>query len=196
MGGRKMMLPFAVPYPKLAPLAGLAISLVLVCALSIDLQATFETGTDQRGYKASVTQPGHSGPAPTANAQANAPRSQNSNPRSSLLWGTPLASLSIARERPIFNPARRTPAVFETAAAPPQLVDNQPHRPLLSLVGAVAGDTYEVAIFLDEQTKSIVRLKTGENHSGWTLQVVKGREATLQKDRETVTLAIATPPAR
>src|SRR5207244_2163260 len=98
--------------------------------------------------------------------------------------------------RPIFNPARRTPPVFETAAAPPPVDDDQSRGPSLSLVGAVAGETYAVAIFLDEQTKSIVRLKTGENHAGWILQGVKGREATLKRNRDSVTLAITTPPAR
>ena len=60
-------------------------------------------------------------------------------------------------------------------------------------VGAVAGETDGIGIFLDEATKDIVRLKTGESHSGWTLSLVKGREATLQKGAEIEVLEIPNP---
>jgi hypothetical protein len=69
---------------------------------------------------------------------------------------------------------------FSTAPVP---TVNEPLRPSLSLVGAVAGETDGIAIFRDETTKSIVRMKTGESRAGWILRQVKGREATLQKDR-------------
>jgi len=114
------------------------------------------------------------------------------------LWATPLTSLTAARERPIFSPSRRPPVVVELASvqSQPSPPINQPRRPLLALVGAIAGETEGFAIFLDESTKGIVRLKTGESHSGWTLRIVKGREATLQKGRETAILAIPNPPAK
>jgi len=46
---------------------------------------------------------------------------------------------------------------------------------------------------IDETTRAIVRLRTGESHAGWTLRSVKGREAILEKNRETAVVAIATP---
>src|SRR5262249_7544809 len=49
------------------------------------------------------------------------------------------------------------------------------------------------AVFLDQTTRDIVRLRTGESHVGWVLRSVKGREATLQKDRETILLALPAP---
>jgi general secretion pathway protein N len=61
------------------------------------------------------------------------------------------------------------------------------------LIGAAAGKAGGIAIFLNETTKGIVRLKTGEGHAGWILSLVKGREATLQKGRATVILDISNP---
>ena len=51
----------------------------------------------------------------------------------------------------------------------------------LLLVGAIAGETEGIAIFLDHTTKGTIRLKTGEGHLGWTLRQVKGREAILRR---------------
>ena len=54
-------------------------------------------------------------------------------------------------------------------------------------------DTEGFAVFLDQATNSVVRLKTGQDHGGWVLRSVKGREATLQKDKQTTTLALPAP---
>ena len=106
------------------------------------------------------------------------------------LWIVPVASFSAIRERPIFSPSRRpaandSPPPVESAPPP---VANQ--RPALVLVGAVAGETDGIGIFLEPGTKNIVRLKTQESHAGWTLSLVKGREATLQKGSEIAVLQI------
>jgi general secretion pathway protein N len=108
------------------------------------------------------------------------------------LWTIPITSLGAPQERPIFSPSRRPLAPVAPISAPVPTV-NEPLRPSLSLVGAVAGETDGIAIFRDETTKSIVRMKTGESRAGWILRQVKGREATLQKDRETAVLAILNP---
>jgi hypothetical protein len=63
------------------------------------------------------------------------------------------------------------------------------------LVGVVAGEDDAFAIFLDEKTKAVVRLKRGESYSSWTLRQVQGREATLAKGSESEVIAIATPAA-
>ena len=130
-------------------------------------------------------------PAPQA---PDRPREPSGNP----LWAIPLSSLSATRDRPLFSPARRRPTppavagptrVDPVTAAAPAASD----RPLLTLVGAVVGDNGGIAIFLDQTTNDVVRLKTGESRAGWTLRSVKGREATLQNDRVTATLVLPAP---
>jgi hypothetical protein len=58
------------------------------------------------------------------------------------------------------------------------------------LVGTVAGENEGVAVFIDTATRDTVRLRTGEGHSGWILQSVERRAATLQKGEQTETLAL------
>ena len=131
---------------------------------------------------------------PPAPQPPGRPRELSGNP----LWAIPLSSLSATRERPLFSPSRRPaapPAVAaapraEPVAAPPPA---EPQRPPLTLVGAVVGDNGGIAIFLDQTTNDIVRLKTGDSRSGWTLRSVRGREATLQNDRLTATLVLPAP---
>jgi general secretion pathway protein N len=59
------------------------------------------------------------------------------------------------------------------------------------LVGAIAADNDSIAILIDENAKTVVRLRQGESHLGWTLQSVKPREITLlRSDRQTAVLAL------
>ena len=120
-------------------------------------------------------------------------------PRGNPLWAIPLESLKVTRERPIFLPSRRPPApqvVASPAPAPIQPSPPQESEPLrLQLIGAVAGTSADspdiIAIFRDTTTKDVVRLRTGEGHAGWILRSVKGREATIEKGRERIRLALA-----
>jgi len=115
------------------------------------------------------------------------------------LWAIPLSSLSITRERPIFRQSRRPPAPAVAAApaaepprqpAPPEV----PQTPQLTLVGAIVGPSDGIAIFLDQANgNAVVRLRTGEEHGGWVLHSLKGREAILRKDSENVVLALPAP---
>ena len=139
---------------------------------------------------------GGNAPAPVG-ATADTTKAQSSVGRGNPLWGIPLESLTATRERPIFSPTRRA-QVVELASVQPrrsQAVE-QPGRPPLSLIGVITGETEGIAILLDETTKGIVRLRTGEGHSGWTLQSANGREATLQKGRQTAILALPNPSAK
>ncbi len=130
--------------------------------------------------------------APVVKLPAGQLWSPEATGRPNPLWAIPIASLTATRERPIFSPSRRPPAV----AAPQRLLrDNEPNRPLLALVGTVAAAPEGIAIFQDEKSKGIVRLRMGESHSGWTLTAVKAREATLLRGRETAVLVIPSPPA-
>lgn len=133
---------------------------------------------------------------PNAPNQPEKPRGLSGNP----LWAIPLSTLSATRERPLFSPLRRPPAPPAVANVPPAPepvavvpAPTGPERPPLVLVGAVVGQSGGIAIFIDQTTNEVVRLKIGESHSGWTLRSIKGREALFQKDRETITLAMPAP---
>jgi general secretion pathway protein N len=138
--------------------------------------------------------PSVAAPLPASPRPVRAGREVHGNP----LWAIPLESLKATRERPILLPSRRPPAPAVVAAPPvPQPVrpapPAEPARPRLALVGAVVGDSEGIAVFVDEMTKAIVRLRTGEDYSGWVLRSVKGREATLQKAQDTMLLALPAP---
>ena len=119
-------------------------------------------------------------------------RTPSANP----LWGIPLAQLSGTRDRPIFSPTRR-PAAVATAAEPVP-VKVQPRKkeiepPQLSLVGTIASDDEGFGIFIDRSTKSALRLKVGEDHQGWKLLIIRGREVTMEKDERSAILTLPQP---
>ncbi|MGH7880153.1 MAG: hypothetical protein ACREQD_11750 [Candidatus Binataceae bacterium] len=72
----------------------------------------------------------------------------------------------------------------------------EPERPALSLIGVVAGASDGFAVFTDETTHGIVRLKTGEGHDGWILRSVSGREAVLEKNRRTALIGLPAPTGK
>ena len=198
-----MMLPRAVFGAGRAILTGLVIAFGLVSAASQELtaseQALIKTQAGQNNMTALL--PDHNtlnnGPA-IANAPVNSAGLQASIGRGNPLWAIPLTSLNATKERPIFSPSRRSPAVavLSTTQSPLPLANEQSRRPLLALVGVIAGDDDGIAIFIDETTKGVLRLRTGESHLGWTLQLVKGREVTLHSDSETIILALPNPSAK
>jgi general secretion pathway protein N len=171
---------------------------------SFGAQAALETNSLPTGFNQPPSDLGQGGMTPISRdplpdtsrpkGPAHAGREVRGNP----LWAIPLASLNATRERPIFLPSRRAPvAVVAAPPPPPEPVrpppPAEPERPRLALVGAVVGDVEAVAIFLDQATRNIVRLRTGEDYAGWILRSVKGREATLAKGRETLLLALPAP---
>jgi|HubBroStandDraft_6_1064221.scaffolds.fasta_scaffold04326_8 hypothetical protein len=130
--------------------------------------------------------------ASTNNTTPAAEIGPNGNP----LWSVPLATLSVTRERPIFSPMRRPPAVASVAANPAVRIPErtrEPERPQLALVGTIIGDKDALGVFVDDATKSVVRLRRGDDYHGWILQNIHGREATLQKDEQTTTLSLPRP---
>jgi general secretion pathway protein N len=133
--------------------------------------------------------------APAQQSAPERPRGLSGNP----LWAIPLSSLSATRDRPLFTPSRRPPAPAAVAAPPPVAVaappPTGPERPQLTLVGAIVSDSGGIAIFIDQTTNEVVRLRTGDSHSGWRLKSVKGREAEFQRNSETLTLALPAPGA-
>ena len=60
-------------------------------------------------------------------------------------------------------------------------------------MGAIASDTEGFAVFVDQATNTVIRLRTGQDHQGWVLRAVKGREATLVKASISTTLMLPEP---
>jgi general secretion pathway protein N len=121
---------------------------------------------------------------------------RRSEPGGNPLWSIPLSNLNATRERPLFSPSRRAtpPAVAAPMAAPPPPPPpSAPEQPMLTLVGAIVGETEGFAVFLDQASNSVVRLRVGQDHDGWVLRAVKGREATLEKNQHSTTLALPAP---
>jgi hypothetical protein len=133
-----------------------------------------------------VKPPDHPAPAPE--------RARSANP----LWAIPLATLSSTRERPIFSPSRRppppVPAVTVARPPPPPPKPLRVERPQLSLVGTiVADDDQSFGIFVDQTTRASLRLKIGEDHLGWKLRSVHGRDVTFERDQQTTILSLPQP---
>ena len=134
-------------------------------------------------------------PAPRPARSGDMERPPTGNP----LWAVPLRSLSATRERPIFSPSRRPPAPaivaapYTPPARPPAPKPVEPDHPLLSLVGTIVGGGGGIGVFVDQATKSVVRLRTGQGHDGWILRTVQGRDATFDKDRQTAKLSLPAP---
>lgn len=124
---------------------------------------------------------------------ANMAVNQTSAKRGNRLWSIPLASLNATRERPILSPTRRPSSIASKSTSPLVPTATQPQ---LALLGAIAGDDEGIAILMDGFTKVIIRLKTGESYAGWTVQSVRPREVTLQKEQRTTILVLPGPPAK
>jgi general secretion pathway protein N len=137
-------------------------------------------------------------PDPAAGA-ARPPAPVANEPRGNPLWAIPLKLLSFTRERPLFTPSRRPPAPAVARVEPQRpLVLPSPaaaETPRLALVGLIVGGTEGIAIFVDQTTREVVRLRTNEGHGGWILRSIQGREATLEKTPFSAVLAIP-PPGR
>ncbi len=118
-------------------------------------------------------------------------------PTGNPLWAIPLKQLSATRDRPIFTPSRRPPppavvAPYIAPVLPPPVTRSEPETPPLALVGMVVSEHEGIGVFVEQNTKNIVRLRMGESYTGWILRHLEGREATLEKDRQTAILAMPT----
>jgi hypothetical protein len=130
---------------------------------------------------------------PAAPLPSSEPAPTSANP----LWAIPLSALTATRERPIFTASRRPPAPavapVTIVRAPPPPPPREPEKPRLALVGTIVGGPDGFGIFIDQATRSALRLKLGEQHDGWTLRSVQGREVTLEKDQQTAVIAMPLP---
>jgi general secretion pathway protein N len=92
---------------------------------------------------------------------------------------TPAAPRGGWTPHPVIVPVAPTPAEIE--------------HPPLALIGAVIGDRDAIAVFLDQTNQAIVRLRTGETHSGWELSSILRREVTLTKADQVEVLVLQRP---
>ncbi|VTZ49386.1 conserved hypothetical protein [Methylocella tundrae] len=117
----------------------------------------------------------------------------NGNP----LWATPLESLRMTRERPLFSASRRPPPPIAAAApkvvAPTSAESAAPENPGITLVGVVHGADVDLGVFVDDTDKSLLRLRVGQAIRGWVVHNVDVRTTTLEKADEQVKLEL---PAR
>ena len=181
---------------KRMALAGLAISLLCAgaafYATSPQEQTALASGPGASREGGNEPSPSTSTKGTTLTAAALSPViDRGDNP----LAATQMGLLTATPERPLFSASRRPPPLAAAPAQPLPAPVTAPQRPTLALVGVVAGEDDAFAIFLDEKTKAVVRLKRGESYSSWTLRQVQGREATLAKGSESEVIAIATPAA-
>jgi general secretion pathway protein N len=114
------------------------------------------------------------------------------------LWSVPLSVLTATQERPVFSASRRPPprAIAGPRIEPlnvPAVKTAEPEHPPLVLIGAVVGESDAIAVFLDRTSQGVVRLRTGETHSGWELSSVLPREVTLRKADQVEVLALQRP---
>jgi hypothetical protein len=114
-------------------------------------------------------------------------------PGANPLWGIPISLLSATRERPIFSASRRPPVPplqpMPVAEAPPP-PPGAPEPPPFTLVGTAVGTPRNVALVLDQTTKSLVRLHVGEAAAGWYLRSVDARAITVEKNSRVVRVSL------
>jgi general secretion pathway protein N len=117
-------------------------------------------------------------------------------PGANPLWGIPISLLSATRERPIFSASRRPPVPppppMPVAGAPPP-PPGAPEPPPFTLIGTAVGMPRNVALVLDQTTKSLVRLHVGEAAAGWYLRSVDLRTMAVEKNGQVVILTLPAP---
>jgi hypothetical protein len=112
------------------------------------------------------------------------------------LWAIPLNRLTATREHPLFAPTRLPPPVVAVAkpapapVAPPRPIE--PEKPQLSLLGTIAGRE-KMGLFIDSASKTVLRLRAGENHKGWILRDVRPRQVELAKGLDSTILELPLP---
>jgi len=146
---------------------------------------------------------GNAADQPTQKAEQQRAAAKNPDPRQppsggNPLWGTPMSALSATRERPLFSASRRPPPPPEpptpVAEAPPP-PPAAPEQPPLTLEGTAIGKPRNVALILNQTTRTLVRLHIGEEAAGWCLRSVDSRSMTVEKNSQKVTLSLPVPGA-
>jgi len=69
----------------------------------------------------------------------------------------------------------------------------EPDHPELTLVGTVVSAHEGIAIFVDQASKTVIRLRTGQDYDGWTLRAIHERDTVFENTQHEAILAL---PAR
>jgi len=67
---------------------------------------------------------------------------------------------------------------------------------LLTIVGTIVSASDGIGVFIDQATNEVIRIHTGQEHGGWVLRSVHGREAEFGKNERTSTLTLPAPGER
>jgi general secretion pathway protein N len=169
------------------------VALAFVCGVSRAAALGAAEPTDSQAIDGAISplSPGQSFALPMPGALAARVRAGNP------LWAVPLRLLTETRERPLFSPSRRPPpaVVAAPAVAPARAAARpaEPDHPLLTLVGTVVGTREGIGIFIDQSSKNVIRLRTGQGHDGWSLRAVHQRDAVFERRAREAILALPAP---
>ena len=126
-------------------------------------------------------QPGAANAATTEDDQAALPEFGDTG-----IVAPPMAQLVDMMERPLFFPDRRMPEPEVEEAPPPRVT---PLR--LKLEGVAIAGGSRVAVLLNLNGKSLMQLKEGESHEGWTLDTLTSTSARFsRRDGQTAELSL------
>ena len=115
---------------------------------------------------------------------------------------TPLGAVSLddlraTRERPLFSPSRRpTAAPAPVAALPvepapaPSDAAAPPPAPPFTRIGAIIGPDFRAAMVQDNATHAVMRLRPGEEASGWRAVEIGARSLVLRRGDQSVALEL------
>jgi general secretion pathway protein N len=127
-----------------------------------------------------------------ADPSRHKPDAGNRGTTANPLWAIPLRRLAATRDRPLFSPTRRPPALPIASVPQPRAeLPVKPEKPPFLLIGTIIGANGAIGVFRDETTKRVVSLRSGERRSGWLLDRVHKRDVVLQKDNSNVFLALS-----
>ncbi len=96
----------------------------------------------------------------------------------------PLESMQETRDRPLFSPTRKPPAVIAAPEAPPPIVESVSLP--FDLTGIALGGDAPIAILHNKTTNEEVRLRQGDKIETWQLEQVSDHYILLRGDRRRV----------
>jgi hypothetical protein len=134
--------------------------------------------------------------SPTANVSQSDP--DRVVPRGNPFERIPLSDLNATRDRPLFSISRRParaadPPPTPPLPSPPEETSVVPSQPPLSLVGTIVGSGTSVALLADTDSRTILRVRLGEQSYGWRVEEIGSRSVVIQKDGRLITLQLPQP---
>jgi hypothetical protein len=114
----------------------------------------------------------------------------NGNP----FWTIPLNALTVTRDRPLFSASRRPLVLASPPSPPPEAPPPPPEasppaeRPQLSLMGTIVGPRSSVALLKESGSEALLRLRVGQENSGWLVRGIDVHSVTIEKGGESMVL--------